>query len=73
MIKGFENDTNNTDIVDESMKKMEDSLDGQRMPFVTTYESTMTVGAYQHENWCVFSILRGRKPTLLFRNDDSVN
>ena len=55
------------------MKETEERIDGERMTYASATEPTQTTGAYQNESEFVFSILQGKKPTLLFRNGDFIN
>ena len=70
---GFDNNTNNTDTSDETMRETEERIDGEHIAYVSATEPTQTTGAYQNESEFVFSILQGKKPTLLFRNGDFIN
>ena len=73
LFSGFESNTNNTDVSDENMKEEEDTIDEERYSFAAPYEPTETTGAFSDENQFIFSVLKGKKPTLLFRNGDFVN
>lgn len=73
LFSGFDNNSNNTDISNASMKEKENSIEAEQMTFASSTEPTETTGAFQNESQFVFSILKGKKPTLLFRNGDFVN
>ena len=73
LLSGFENNINNTDTPDENMKETEESFEQEHMTFASSVEPTETTGPYRNESEFVFSVLKGKMPTLLFRNGNFVN
>ena len=73
LLSDFENNINNTDTPDENMKEMEESFEQEHMTFASSVEPTETTGPYRNESEFVFSVLKGKMPTLLFRNGNFVN
>ena len=55
------------------MKDKEDNIIEERYSFASPNEPTQNTGAFHNESQFVFSILKDKKPTLLFRNGDFVN
>ena len=73
LFSGFSDNNNNANNSDKIMKEVEDNIVEEQMTFASSAEPTETTGAFQNESQFVFSILKGKKPTLLFRNGDFMN
>ena len=69
---GFEENTNNTDESDGSNIATENTVDIEQMTFAPRHEPSESTGPYQSEKEFIFSQIKGKKPTLLFRNGDYI-
>ena len=72
VLGGFEENINNTDESDGSNTATENEVDTEQMTFASRHESTESTGPYQSEKEFIFSHMKGKKPTLLFRNGDYI-
>ena len=69
---GFTGTKNNTDESDPSEKEVEESFDGSRFTFAPANQPNHNTGSCTNERDFIFSLLKGKEPTLIFRGGDIV-
>ena len=72
VLGGFEETTNNTDDSDNEKVGEENRIDVEQMTFAPRHEPSESTGPCQSEKEFIFSHMKGKKPTLLFRSGDIV-
>ena len=69
---GFHQTQNNTDESDVNAKDLEDSFDGSRFTFAPANQPESNTGCCTNEKEFIFSLLREKEPTLIFKGGDRI-
>ena len=69
---GFIETNNNTDVSEPSAVDVENSFDGSRFTFAPANQPNQNTGSCTNERDFIFSLLKGKEPTLIFRGGDRV-